>query len=248
MEWQDFKASAQYSSFLDALRIMRANTRQHNALSWKSWVNVHVNYCPHAIPFFLAWHRGCLYHFENQPLTVTGNRNLTVPYCDYYSSPRILAEFLDPASCNPLYISRAGTSVYNALTLSPFSSSVYNFKRGTPNAFEELVESAPHNPVHNLIGNAMAAMQSPLEQIFYLHHADIARLWHGWFLSNVKGTPHTASPYASGNSSPCRSGAFPYATNLGLSRCLACTPGWLGTSYAKTVCLPRCRSRRFPRR
>lgn len=232
MEWQEFKSSPQYGSFLDALRMMRANTRQSSASSWKYWTNVHVNHCPHGTAYFLAWHRGYLYHFERQLRTVTGNGNLTVPYWDYYRNPRIPAEFLDPARGNPLYVSRVGTSVYNALTLSPFSSNVYNFQRGTANAFEDLIESAPHNPVHNLIGNQMATLQSPMDPIFYLHHANIDRLWHAWSLPSGKGTPYTANPYSSSNSSPYWSGAFTYASGLGLSRYLAYTPGWLGTSYA----------------
>lgn len=232
MEWQEFKTSDQYSSFLDAIRLMRANTRQNSASSWKYWTNTHVNYCPHGIPYFLAWHRGYLYHFERQLRVVTGNANLTVPYWDYYKNPRIPAEFLDPAKGNPLYVSRVGTSVYNALTLSPFSSNVYNFQRGTANAFESLIESAPHNPVHDLIGNAMATMQSPLDPIFYLHHANIDRLWHAWSLPSGKGTPYTANPYSSSNSNLYWSGAFTYASNLGVSRYLTYTPSWLGTSYS----------------
>lgn len=232
MEWQEFRTSPHYSSFLDAIRIMRANTKQSSASSWKYWTNVHVNYCPHGTAYFLAWHRGYLYHFERQLRTVTGNGNLTVPYWDYYRNPRIPAEFLDPARSNPLYVSRVGTSVYNALTLSPFSSNVYNFQHGTANAFEDLIESAPHNPVHNLIGSQMATLQSPLDPIFYLHHANIDRLWHAWSLPSGKGTPYTANPYSSSNSSPYWSGAFSYASNLGLSRYLAYTPSWLGTSYA----------------
>lgn len=232
LEWQEFKLTPQYGHFINALRSMRSSSQQGSPASWRYWTNVHVNYCPHGIAYFLAWHRGYLYHFENQLRSVSRDGSLTVPYWDYYRNPRIPSEFLDPATNNPLYVQRVGTNVYNALSLSPFGSSVYNFQRGTNNAFETLIESGPHNPVHNLIGNAMATMQSPNDPIFYLHHANIDRLWHAWSLPNGKGTPYTANPYSSSNSNPYWSGSFTYASGLGLPRYQAYTPSWLGRSYS----------------
>lgn len=209
-EWQQFRTSPNYASFIDAIRIMRANTNANDRSSWQYWINVHVNYCPHTAPYFLAWHRGYLYYFEQQLRIVSGNNNLVLPYWDYYRNPRIPAEFTDSARGNPLYVPRANTNVYNALTLRPFRSDVWNFQRGTSNAFETLFEDAPHNPVHNIIGGVMQTMQSPQDPIFYLHHANIDRLWHAWALPDGKGIPWTSSPYWSGN--------FMYASNLTLPR------------------------------
>lgn len=223
-EWQQFRASANYASFIDAIRIMRANTNASSRSSWQFWINVHVNYCPHGAPYFLAWHRGYLYYFEQQLRIVSGNNNLVLPYWDYYRNPRIPAEFTDPASGNPLYVPRVNTNVYNALTLTPFGSNVWNFQRGTSNAFETLLEDAPHNPVHNIIGGVMQTMQSPQDPIFYLHHANIDRLWHAWALPDGKGIPWTSSPYWSGS--------FTYASNLTLPRSQCYHPNWVGTDYA----------------
>ncbi|WP_207907195.1 tyrosinase family protein [Paucimonas lemoignei] len=223
-EWQQFRNSANYASFIDAIRLMRANTNASSPSSWQYWVNVHVNYCPHGAPYFLAWHRGYLYYFEQQLRIVSGNNNLVLPYWDYYRNPRIPAEFTDPARGNPLYVARVNTNVYNALTLTPFGSNVWNFQRGTANAFETFLEDAPHNPVHNIIGGVMQTMQSPQDPIFYLHHANIDRLWHAWALPDGKGIPWTSSPYWSGN--------FTYAPNLTLPRSQCYHPNWVGTDYA----------------
>jgi tyrosinase len=133
-----------------------------------------------------------------------------------------------------LYQQRVGTSVYNALDLSPFASTVYNFQRGKTNAFETKFESAPHNPVHNLIGGVMADMQSPLDPIFYLHHSNVDRLWHAWALPDGKGTPKTANPYSATNSDPYWAGSFTYASGRTLPRYKAYYPGWLGYDYANT--------------
>jgi tyrosinase len=131
-----------------------------------------------------------------------------------------------------LYVQRSGTNVYNALDLSPFASTVWNFQRGTTNAFETKIESAPHNPVHNLIGGIMATMQSPQDPIFYLHHANIDRLTHAWALPDGKGIPYTANPYSSSNSSPYWAGSFTYASTLTMERYRTYYPGWLGYDYA----------------
>src|SRR3954462_3181344 len=72
LEWQQFIASGKFQLFHDTVRAMRANTNSSSPLSWEYWVNAHVNYCPHGSPYFLAWHRGYLYHFEQQLRKVAG--------------------------------------------------------------------------------------------------------------------------------------------------------------------------------
>jgi len=223
-EWQDFRSSSDYSSFIDAIRIMRANTDANDRSSWRYWINVHVNYCPHDIDYFLAWHRGYLYYFERQLRIVSGNNNLTLPYWNYYRNPRIPAEFTDPATGNPLYVTRVNTNVYNALSLAPFGSNVWNFERERANAFEPLIESRPHNGIHNIIGGSMGSMESPTDPIFYLHHANIDRLWYAWSLPDGKGIP--------GDSSSYWEGSFTYAPDLILPRAQCYHPSRLGFTYS----------------
>lgn len=223
-EWREFRASPNYASFLDAIRIMRANTNGNDRSSWRFWTNVHINYCPHDVAYFLAWHRGYLFYFEEQLRIVSGNNNLVLPYWDYYRYPTLPPEFTDPASGNPLYVPRVNTNVYNALSLAPFDPSVWNFERGRVNAFEPQIESAPHNPVHNIIGGVMTTLESPMDPIFYLHHANIDRLWHAWAMPDGKGIPWATSPYWSGS--------FTYARRLTLPRERCYHPNRVGTDYA----------------
>jgi tyrosinase len=232
LEWQQFKTTTQYASFINAVRTMRANSNALSPASWAYWTNVHVNYCPHGIPYFLAWHRGYIHYLEQQLRAVSGDNTLNLPYWDYYKYPTMPAEFTDPSTNNPLYVPRTGTSVYNALTLSPFASTVWNFQRGTTNAFEPLIESAPHNPVHNLIGGIMATMQSPNDPIFYLHHAQIDRLWHAWAMPNGKGIPPTSNPYSAATSNAYWAGSFTYSSTMTMPKYLSYYPGWLGDDYA----------------
>ncbi|HYS66792.1 MAG TPA: tyrosinase family protein [Paraburkholderia sp.] len=228
IEWQQFKTTPHYASFLNAVRTMLANTNAADPNSWQYWTNVHMNYCPHRQPYFLAWHRGYLYYLERQIRLVSGDSDFTLPYWDWFTNPNVPAEFTDTASGNPLYCPRLNTNVYSALDLSPFSPSVVNFQRGTANSFEEKFESAPHNPVHNIIGNSMATMQSPRDPIFYLHHANVDRLWHAWALPDGRTMPAPSDPYWAGT--------FTYASALTIIKEKTYSPrSRLGYDYANTA-------------
>ncbi|MEV4440143.1 tyrosinase family protein [Streptomyces sp. NPDC049577] len=42
------------------------------------------------------------------------------------------------------------------------------------------LENVPHNAIHGFVGGAMAFASSPDDPIFWLHHANIDRLWAAW--------------------------------------------------------------------
>jgi tyrosinase len=211
MEWQSFKTTPQYGSLLTAIRRMKANTNAADPNSWSYWTNIHVNRCPHGISYFLAWHRGYLYHFERRLRAVSGDSKLVLPYWDYYSYATLPAEFTNASSTNPLYVPRLNTNVRQALTLDPFSNSLTNFQRGQVSAFEPSLESAPHNPVHDIIGNTMTTMQSPTDPIFWLHHANIDRLWSAWVnAAGGRRMPLKTSSYWTGS--------FAYSSTLAMQR------------------------------
>jgi tyrosinase len=179
-EWQYFKTTSRYDSFIKAVRLMKANTNASDPSSWSYWTNIHLNRCPHSAPYFLAWHRGYTYYFERQLRAVSGDTKLVLPYWDYYVNPTLPAEFTNASGTNPLYVRRVNNNVRQALSMAPFSSALINFPTNTPNAFESSFESAPHNLIHNIIGGVMADMLSPTDPIFWLHHANVDRMWVAW--------------------------------------------------------------------
>jgi tyrosinase len=84
--------------------------------------------------------------------------------------------------------------------MAPFSSTLTNFPTNTSNAFEPSFESAPHNLLHNIIGSWMADMQSPTDPIFWLHHANVDRMWVAWVnAGNGRKMPALGTAYWSGN-------------------------------------------------
>lgn len=226
LEWQEFKATADYGYLVNALRSMRANTNVSDPKSWTFWTRAHVNYCPHNVAYFLAWHRGYLYHFEQQLRAISGRSTLVFPYWDYYRNPTIPAEFTNASSTNPLYVSgRVNTNVYNALTMAPFSSRLTNFQRGAANAFEPSIEGAPHNPVHDIIGGYMTTMESPMDPIFFLHHANVDRLWAAWVAAGGgRQMPSSTSSYWNGR--------FTYSNTMNLNRNRTINTTGLGYTYA----------------
>lgn len=200
LEWQDFKKTSAYPSFVNAIAKMRANKNASDPASWTYWANAHANYCPHGIAYFLAWHRGYLHLLEKRLQSVSGNASLMLPYWDYYKNPAIPAEFTAPGTSNPLYSERLTSNVRNALTLTPFLPTLTNFQRGQTFAYEPQLEYKPHGPIHNLLGKVMATPQAPADPIFWLHHAQIDRLWVAWVAAgNGRQMPPRTDAYWQGS-------------------------------------------------
>lgn len=197
VEWSEFRSSGSYAGFVHAIRAMRANTDSSDRRSWGYWTNIHLSACPHGAPYFLAWHRGYLHHFEQVVRGLSGDSTMMIPYWDYYRNPVMPPEFTDPASGNPLYVAgRKNTDVRAALTLSPFLPRYRNFQRGQPDAFEPVIETGPHGTLHNIVGGVMASMSSPMDPIFWLHHAQLDRLWCAWVSANDgRQMPPLSDPY-----------------------------------------------------
>jgi tyrosinase len=212
LNWTAFRATPQMAKFVDVVRRMRANPNAADPNSWLYWANVHQAYCPHSQPYFLAWHRGYLALFEAKLQQLAGDAALRLPYWNYYTMSRLPTEFTQGSSTtNPLLASRTGSDVRGALSLDPFAGEVQRFPRGASGAFESLLEGRPHNPVHNLIGGRMVTLQSPQDPIFWLHHANIDRLWSAWAGGGGGRTmPPSTDPYWVGS--------FNYAAGLTVAR------------------------------
>ncbi|MET9734776.1 tyrosinase family protein [Streptomyces sp. NPDC006458] len=56
--------------------------------------------------------------------------------------------------------------------------------RGFRSRLEGFTGTGLHNQVHRWIGGDMAPASSPNDPVFYLHHANVDRLWEGWMNRN----------------------------------------------------------------
>jgi tyrosinase len=198
-DWKAFRKGKHFGSFIDAVRKMKANTTAGDPRARAFWAQIHHAWCTHHVPYFLTWHRGYLALFERELRRVSGDPALNLPYWNYYEDPSIPAEFTDPSPWNPLYSDRINTNVSGALTTDPFAATVTQYQ-GSTSSFEYMLENKPHDPVHDLIGSTMATMDSPLDPIFWLHHANIDRLLNAWVAAGGgRAMPASTSAYWDGS-------------------------------------------------
>ncbi|MEU6999747.1 tyrosinase family protein [Nonomuraea sp. NPDC046570] len=64
--------------------------------------------------------------------------------------------------------------------LSPYDRTSAGFR----NRLEGFTGPGLHNQVHRWVGGDMAPASSPNDPVFFLHHANVDRIWEGWMLVN----------------------------------------------------------------
>ncbi len=165
------------------------------------------NQCQHGSYFFFSWHRMYLYYFERILRAASGDYGLTLPYWNYSKNataglPSIFTTPADAAT-NSLFVSQRNSAMNMGGTLPPSAtdySNAYSYTNfSAPNGSSAgfggqqvpapghflgphgALEAQPHDIVHVLVGGWMGdpntAAQDP---IFWLHHANIDRLWSHW--------------------------------------------------------------------
>ena len=167
------------------------------------------NQCRHGSWWFASWHRMFLYFFERivraQVIANGGPITWALPYWNYDGGSghnALPTAFRHPtlpnSDPNPLYAQRrpainAGgglspsiTSPSFALNRATFTGSS-EFGGGVTSPLGQFwsqtgrLEQTPHNDVHVAIGGLMGDPDSAAEDpIFWLHHANIDRLWWRW--------------------------------------------------------------------
>ncbi len=136
---------------------------------------------------FLAWHRRYVRSFELRLQQV--HADVTVPYWDWTKDRRIPAALSAPALLTRWSVTR-GT--FDA-TMLPTKGLVDQVLKLTPFAAFQRQLEAIHGPVHNAVGGDMATAHSPSDPLFFLHHADIDRLWAKWQASPRGSAPPNAN-------------------------------------------------------
>lgn len=166
------------------------------------------NQCEHGSFYFLSWHRMFLYFFDRILRAAAGDPNLVLPYWNWTDAAQrtLPVAFRQPADAsNPLFIASpgrpatldAGTAFLDSSTVDDsgafadlsfetggMSGDGFGGQTTVPMQFAGAygdLEMQPHNVVHSALGGLMAdpvtAAQDP---IFWLHHANIDRLWNRW--------------------------------------------------------------------
>jgi len=166
------------------------------------------NTCSHGTFFFFSWHRMYLLYFERILRKASGDPNLALPYWNYSDFPdqRALPEpFRIPAdSSNPLFIAQRGGGINEGTTILANAEVSYNRAFQLTNFFHRtsgeqsfgglkvsetshrgngkgLLEAQPHGQIHVALGGWMGDINNAArDPIFWLHHANMDRLWERW--------------------------------------------------------------------
>jgi plastocyanin len=165
------------------------------ALGERGWIT-----CEHHTLFFWPWHRMYLYWFERIVRELGEYPDFALPYWDYLDADqRVLpAPFRD--SANPLFVELRDPAL-NSGGIPDLSAEEENAifgnlcagfgQKNFPGASDQL-ETTPHDFVHTWAGGFYAKPAMPLaglmsniatsaqDPLFWLHHANLDRMWTSW--------------------------------------------------------------------
>ena len=164
--------------------------------------------CEHGTPWFFAWHRLYLLLFEKQLQAAATDPDLRLPYWDYTDTGHLAmpAEFTQPTykdgagvdQPNPLYEDRRAPEWRaGGVTLDSNSTNVDDLLNNEKAfaSYQSGVEQGVHGNVHCSVatGCPVADMgsvpYSANDPIFWIHHANIDRLWSCWSVLPGRTTP-----------------------------------------------------------
>ena len=167
----------------------------------------HWRQCEHQSWMFLPWHRMYLYFFEwivrKAVVESGGPESWALPYWNYGlggENATLPEPFRDPSEGNPLYVAERDAWANNGEALEPraiedaralarpnyIGVAEFGGGKGIPGRERfwgqaGVVENVPHNAVHSEIGGWMGDPETAAQDpIFWLHHANIDRIWALW--------------------------------------------------------------------
>lgn len=195
--WTDHTCSEQ-DEYLEAVFALKENG------TYDEFVRVHraMNGIAHGVSEFLPWHRWFIYRFEDALREVSGNPCMTIPYWDWEDSTVFDEETFDwfvgrdedSGSCRwvtpngeclrrdmdqSISMWRSGQILGMIMNYDQYSD---DFSRNPQrnNGFRAAMEGGPHAAPHAFIGGSMLEMVSPIDPLFFAHHANVDRLWSLW--------------------------------------------------------------------
>lgn len=174
--------------------------------------------CDHGTWFFFPWHRMYVYWLEQTLRQASGDPNFALPYWNYSDPAQRLLPviFRQPAdSSNPLFEpnrrsgfntgtrglgfadvddrAALGQNVFSS-TSSPYGFGGYPKRPSHGSGTHGALESSPHDNVHVAIGGYMQDLNmAARDPIFWLHHANVDRLWNKWLSTGTHSNPTRSS-------------------------------------------------------
>ncbi|ENU09313.1 tyrosinase family protein [Acinetobacter calcoaceticus] len=160
--------------------------------------------CQHGNLNFLPWHRMMLYFYERTVRKYVG-QDYSLPYWDYYQEKAAngqglaLPKLVRGKQAGTLYDQfRTPGLNTNISAIDPDNASAAQaFKWDNFQDFSNQLQSQPHGVMHCAVGKNCVLPDmgfvpiAGLDPVFYMHHANIDRLWQCWLNKKANGQPIT---------------------------------------------------------
>jgi tyrosinase len=190
-------SDAEVDSLREGFRVLRQRSANNpnSRLGLLGQANIHRDACAHANWWFLPWHRGYLYYFEQILREAAGDPSLALPYWNWTKNPSLPRRFWgannplnDPtraiAPGTPADAGFVGPGIIREIIVETTDfitfASDQSSAPGIPVAYGVL-EGTPHNYIHRFAGGNMRNPDlAARDPIFWLHHANVDRLWTRW--------------------------------------------------------------------
>lgn len=157
--------------------------------------------CQHGNLNFLPWHRMFLYFYEKTLRKHVGDPNFSLPYWDYFQERSAdakglaLPQLVRGQAAGPLYDQfRTPGLNDNKTAIDPDSASAAQaFSYTDFTNFSNQLQGQPHGAMHCAVGTGCSTPNmgfvpiAGLDPVFYMHHANIDRLWQCWLNKKAAG-------------------------------------------------------------
>jgi len=135
---------------------------------------------------FLSWHRWYLLEFERR--LQEADPDVAVPYWDWIADPKIPTAINRSAQLRRWKVQRQWDPSF-----LPERSDLNGALRRDKFAPFQLRLEGEHGGVHIAVGGQMGTERSPADPIFWLHHANVDRLWARWQEKHPRQRPGNLS-------------------------------------------------------
>jgi len=162
---------------------------------------------------FYSWHKVYLDHFEEAVRYLTKKPEFSLPYWEYDNPNYQTLPDLLVDTTSSLYEAyrnknlndggKIETDKYNDndYCIPDFTDPINAFESKSFELFTKHLENVPHNRIHVYVGTGIAPtepdpiggkksgymlqMYSPMDPVFWIHHANIDRLYEKWFIKKI---------------------------------------------------------------
>lgn len=180
-------------AFRNGIAVMRARSDE---LSYEEQRRIHERWdAQHGTWRFLPWHRVQLAAFEKLIAHFSGKDDFALPYWDWQQTPQLPSVlFSDPVLALPGRMATSSTNfAQQRWGRSPIAAQVLTDDFPTfagQMTYAGRVEGYAHNLIHTIVGGSMSnPTTATLDPVFWLHHANIDRVWSTWHRHQKRDYP-----------------------------------------------------------